>query len=584
MNKRGNINYNSNDGNLVQNFIFAMDELKYENLDFNNLVILSSVEEENLNNNLKRLKYRRNSQKLVVYEGPQFTIIYEMIKNKVILNNIYYPISIKTIQYLKNITIVYNNYNMTDATDYLKMHSKYINKKTPNNSKCIFVYYSNFGNTGWKGGVGGGSASIGSLTHTYGLPSGDIDISEKLLTYECTITGKNKSGEYINENKTALFIEHIISNINKLFDIAREKNVNYIIIPIDSDDFLLNFISTGVNIFKDIPSINIIRRFIIEMFASYIPLYKWKSSTDPDIIKKLTENNTELPAPASAPAPAPAPAPVPAPAPAPAPLPVPAPLMTNELKYIFDILSNFITSKLNTNAKLLCMEENDNILELFKNETYLRSSEEKIIKYIKDNKLDRFIKDLELKTEIQRRIQLNSIPEYLNFASVKYNNKESLFRNLTFNINWELDENKKRYLERIRYIYHSFTNFSTIGKDATTNEDIRISLFIDTNKFKIDLDIINKSVDNEPYIGVILNKKTDKTIKILVFSMFYSTDENLRQIINDINEIIKVEGIKKYIIFKHTSIKTKEKCEILTNYSITQTEKTDNLINVNTII
>ena len=258
-NNTGNPKINIEDDKaVIDNFIFTY-EGDISNIDSE--TEFKDVEIKDING-LSKVIYKNTTRdkSVIAYYGPNTTLLYNLVSNRIILNGIYNKLSNEVLDYLKSVKIIYNIYDSKkkDLTDYNQIVDEYKN--------CMFIYYANFGNSGLKGGIGGGSAAIGNRDNAYGIVSGDIMQDKTLLSDSVKIKGKN-----------VRVIEHIISQINEVFSKSKERDYKYIMLPAEIN---VNEILMGSAIFAKKEGIEIIRRFVFEMFASFIPLSKWINSTE----------------------------------------------------------------------------------------------------------------------------------------------------------------------------------------------------------------------------------------------------------------------------------------------------------------
>lgn len=172
-------------------------------------------------NKIKFVNYDFRDQVLSTYEcstelAPLPTIenIPEAIKNKpTLLINIYDPNNPET------------NYNTTIRNPILK--------------DALFIYLSNEGNSGYAGGLGGGTAAIGNYENTFGIITGILSSIPNLVAHgfqKLDETNTFKLCHRADKKTYSMTPKQAIDYLlGQLYEFIQAHNYSYIILPCDLD-------------------------------------------------------------------------------------------------------------------------------------------------------------------------------------------------------------------------------------------------------------------------------------------------------------------------------------------------------------
>lgn len=92
-------------------------------------------------------------------------------------------------------------------------------------SNSLFIYLSNNENSGYSGGSGGGTASIGNNANTFGMITGQWDNTSKIPRFK--INGMQEYG-FQNLDETATFKLYHHSD-NKIYNMTPKQSIDYLL-------------------------------------------------------------------------------------------------------------------------------------------------------------------------------------------------------------------------------------------------------------------------------------------------------------------------------------------------------------------
>lgn len=130
--------------------------------------------------------------------------------------------------------------NIYDDKNSNTNYTKTINDKKLNNA--LFIYLSNESNSGYKGGIGEGTAAIGNKKNTFGIITGYYDNSKinntnykpgfQSLDETNTFKLYHRADKKIYDVTPKKAIDYLLSQLSELI---QKHNYEYIILPCDLD-------------------------------------------------------------------------------------------------------------------------------------------------------------------------------------------------------------------------------------------------------------------------------------------------------------------------------------------------------------